>query len=490
MIRASQRAPWLAIAFALLAGCGGYRLVRDGAVQAGAADKIKSKLVAIRGLGFRSPVPVVAVNAAEARGMLEREISHEFEPGELATIGRVYVALGLLPAGTDLEHAFLELYGSQLAGFYDPITRQMVLVNEALRTGFLTRVVETVIRRDLAGEMVLAHELTHALQDQHFGLDTGHADVGEDDAQLAVRAVYEGDATLAGFATVLGKLRPGTAASLARKLERVQEQMARDYPDIPALIRETIVFQYVAGVNFVSWAYKNAGWEGVNALLARPPRSTEQILHPEKYFVHMENPVRVQLGALAPYLRGEWQLAEEATLGEFTIRLLAERYFDRARATEFAAGWDGDRLMALAQGQELALVWLTAWDSDRDATEFFSGWATVLAGRHPGAASKSDTVIHLGGAQPYYLERRGTKVLAIEGPLESDLPALADRIWRRSTFEPNVPWVPIDLAGYSISAPCARPLRGRAPMALGTRSQFGCLASISAPCARGALRPR
>ena len=59
-----------------------------------------------------------------------------------------------------------------------------------------------------------------------------------------------------------------------------QDQMARDYPDIPALIRESVVFQYVAGVNFVSWAYKNAGWEGVNALLARPPRSTEQILHP------------------------------------------------------------------------------------------------------------------------------------------------------------------------------------------------------------------
>jgi len=446
MIRASRRAASLAIALALLGGCSGYRLVRNGAVQASAADKIKAKLVAIRGLAFRSPVPLVAVSATEARGMLEREIRHQFAPGELTTIGRVYVALGLLPAGTDLERAFLDLYSSQLAGFYDPVDRRMVLVNEALRTAFFTRAIENVIRRDLAGEMVLAHELTHALQDQHFGLDTGRADVGEDDAQLAVRAVYEGDATLAGYATVVGWLRPGTAVSLARKLERVQSQMARDYPDVPALIRESIVFQYVAGVNFVSWAYKNAGWEGVNALLARPPRSTEQILHPEKYFVHPENPVRVQIGALAPYLRGEWQLAEEATLGELTIRLLGERFLDRTRAAEVAAGWDGDRLMALAHGQDLALVWLTAWDSERDAIEFFSAWATILASRHSGTASTSDAVISLGGAEPYYLERRGTKVLAIEGQLESDLPALADRIWRRSTFEPNIPWVPIDVA--------------------------------------------
>jgi hypothetical protein len=109
MIQAARRATWLAIALALLSGCSGYRLVRDGAVQTSAADKIKAKLVALRGLGFRSPVPVVAVSATEARGMLEREIRHQFAPGELATIGRVYVALGLLPVGTDLEQAFLDL---------------------------------------------------------------------------------------------------------------------------------------------------------------------------------------------------------------------------------------------------------------------------------------------------------------------------------------------------------------------------------------------
>jgi hypothetical protein len=464
MTRASRHATYLAVVLALAGGCSNYRLIRDGAVQSAPADKIKARLVGQRGLAFRRDVPVVAVSANEARAMLEREVRRQFEPGQLATIGRVYVALGLLPAGTDLEQAFLALYSAQLAGFYDPIDRRMVLVNEALQTGTFTRALETVIRRDLAGELVLAHELTHALQDQHFGLDTGRADVGEDDAQLAVRAVYEGDATLAGFATVFGGLRAGTAVSLARKLEVVPAQLARDYPDVPALIRETIAFQYVAGVNFVSLAYKNAGWEGVNALLAHPPRSTEQVLHPEKYFVKPENPVRVQLGALAPYLRGDWQVAEEATLGEFTIRLLAERYVERARAAEVAAGWDGDRLIALAHGEELALVWLTAWDSERDAGEFFSTWSAIVAARHAGTPTTSDTIVSLRGAAPFYVERRGTKVLTIEGPLEADLPELADRIWRRSAFEPNVPWVPIDIAlsaarasGASSSTPAVSP---------------------------------
>ncbi len=443
---ASRRATAMLLVLVALAGCSGYRLVRNGTVQEGAAEKIKSTLVAIRGLGFRTPVPLIAVNAAEARAMLERELRHQFAPGDLANLGRVYTALGLLPAGVDLEQAFLDLYSSQLAGFYDPVDRRMVLVSDVLMTGFFTRVVEGVIRRDLAGEMVLAHELTHALQDQHFGLSTGRADVGDDDAQLALRAVYEGDATLAGYAAVLGKLRPGTAVSLARKLEEVPSQMERAYPAIPALIRDTVVFQYVAGVNFVSWAYRNAGWEGVNSILARPPRSTEQILHPEKYFVRQENPVRVQIGAMAPYLRGEWGLAEEATLGELTIRLLCERFVERPRAAEVAAGWDGDRLMALTRGDEIALVWLTAWDSERDASEFFASYATILAGRHAGTPRTSPTTISQSGADAYYLEQQGDKVLAIEGALEAELPDLADRIWRRSAFEPNVPWVPIDIA--------------------------------------------
>jgi hypothetical protein len=446
MSRGPRRAAWALVELALVSGCTGHRLVQNGVVQAGAADKIKAKLTSVRGLAFREPVPVSAVSAAEARGMLEREVQHQFDPGELAAIGRVYVALGLLPAGLDLEKAFLDLYSSQVAGFYDPVERRMVLVADAIASGFFTRAIEGIIRRDLAGEMVLAHELTHALQDQHFGLNTGRADVGDDDASLALRAVYEGDATLAGYAAVAGRLRPGGAVSIARKLERVPSQMERAYPEIPALIRDTIVFQYVAGVNFVSWAYKNAGWEGVNAILARPPRSTEQVLHPEKYFVRQENPVRVLVGAMAPYLRGEWQLAEEATLGELTIRLLGERFFERPRAAAIAAGWDGDRLMALSRGEDLVLVWLTSWDGEPDAKEFYEAYATILASRRPGAAESTETTLSLAGAQPYYLERRGDKVLAIEGALEDDLPALADRIWRRSTFEPNVPWVPIDMA--------------------------------------------
>lgn len=139
-----RRAAALAVVLALVSGCGPFRVVRDGAVQPSAAEKIKRKLVRIRGLEFREDVPLVAVDAAAARALLEREVREQFEPGELARIARVYVALGLLPPGTDLERAFVDLFSAQIAGFYDPVDRRMVLVNEALETRGFTRVLETM----------------------------------------------------------------------------------------------------------------------------------------------------------------------------------------------------------------------------------------------------------------------------------------------------------------------------------------------------------
>ncbi len=448
------RALVLVLACTLTAGCASYRLVHGGRVNPGPADRIKAKLVAIRGLTFFHPVPVQAVSTAQARTMLERELRAQYSSEELATLSRIYALLGLVPPGTDLERAYLDLYAQQIVGFYDPIDRQMILIQDVVSPRVTTRILETVLHRDFAGELVLAHELTHALQDQHYGLDFGRNDLGEDDAALARHAVYEGDATLAGYAAVLGRLKPSAAVSLAHKLEGASAELARAYPDIPAAIRETVVFQYVGGVNFVTWAYQRAGWEGVNALLAHPPSSTEQILHPEKYFVHAEYPLSIHVGGLAPYVQSGWQTAENATVGEFLTKILGAQYLERDRAQAMATGWDGDRLLALSHGNDLALVWLTAWDSEGDAAEFLAGYAAILAAKQPGSVAPpaaDATVVTSTGDVPCRLERRGSIVLVVEGPLDADLERAADRIWRHSTFQRTTPWVPIDLAAQAVS---------------------------------------
>ncbi len=444
-----SRAAAVLVAYALAtSGCASYHLIRAGQVNTNAAGRIQAKLVATRGLTFQSPVPLQGVTAAEARTMLERELHAQYSSDELAKLSRVYGTLGLIPPGTDLERAYLDLYGQQIAGFYDPLDRRMVLVEDAITPDLLTRMVEGVLRRDFAGELVLAHELTHALQDQHYGLDVGRNDLGEDDAQLARHAIYEGDATLAGFAVVLGTLKPSAAVSLAGKLEDVPGALARAYPDIPDAVRATVAFQYVAGTNFVSWAYQRAGWDGVNALLAHPPFSTEQILHPEKYFVRAEYPLGVRVGGIAPYLAAGWQVVEEATVGEFTIQVLGNQFLAPERAQTMAAGWGGDRMMALGHGNDLAIVWLSTWDTERDAAEFFAGYGAILAAKHSGAAAATseDTVLASQGSSPYRVERQGTKVLVVEGPLDRDLARVTERVWVHSTYQQTIPAVPVDLA--------------------------------------------
>jgi hypothetical protein len=434
-------------------GCA-YHLLRDGIVNAKAAQRIETKLVATRGLKFTTRVPLQVMTQADARTALERELHAEYSSDDLARLSRVYAAFGLVPKGTDLERAYLDLYGAQIAGFYDPTGSRMVLVEGAITPDGLTRTLGAMLQRDFAGELVLAHELTHALQDQHFGLDVSRNDLGEDDAELARHAVYEGDATLAGFAVVMGSLGRRAALSLAGQLEGVPGALAREYPQIPAAIRETVAFQYVAGVNFVSWAYQRAGWDGVNALLARPPFSTAQILHPEKYYIRAEYPVSVRIGGLGPYLGGGWQTAEDSTVGEFTTRVLAEQFLPRDRAESVAAGWVGDRLMALSRGDDLALVWLTSWESEKEASEFFSGYAAILVAQHPESTvqTSSATVIASQAAFPYRLERQGAQVLAVAGPLDGDLARAAERIWVHSTFQQTMPAVPLDLANVAPAA--------------------------------------
>jgi hypothetical protein len=222
--------------------------------------------------------------------------------------------------------------------------------------------------------------------------------------------------------------------------------MAKTYPDMPAVIRDTLTFQYVSGVNFVSWAYEHADWNGVNALLARPPRSTEQVLHPEKYFQKPEYPLAIRVGAIAPFIgKGNWELAEDTTLGELVIRVLVERFADGDRARAVAAGWDGDRLVALTKDDQIGLVWMTAWDTEADAVEFERAYGEIVQ-RKLGPAPQSEASARPRvGAQPYEVQRRGNRVLSIEGPLQADLAALADEVWRRTSFEPVMPWIPIDV---------------------------------------------
>src|SRR6185503_11908852 len=188
----------------------------------------------------------------------------------------------LLPPNTSLRAAIERLYEAEGAAFYDPRGKRLVISTKPFATPFALRMVGFLAGRDLAGEMVVAHELVHAIQDQNWGVPTDPDPIADaqGDCRLAHRALLEGDATLAGFAQVLGGGPDAKAISaIERELAKLPAELAARYPDVPPALLATLGVQYHAGAVFVGRALRDGGWRAVDALHEDPPTSTEQILH-------------------------------------------------------------------------------------------------------------------------------------------------------------------------------------------------------------------
>ncbi|HJQ83501.1 MAG TPA: hypothetical protein VKA21_05460 [Candidatus Binatia bacterium] len=393
----------------VLAGCASHRVVRHGAVNQDAVDVVRRALPEVRQLAFTAPVPAAALSRAEMGDVMRRELEQTYAPGDLDRLQAVYVRLGLLPSGTDLPRALARLFQQEGAGFYDPRTKRLVIGSDGLAGGIGVAALGFVTGRDLVGELVLAHELTHALQDQHWGLRTTPEPLldGHGDRELARRALLEGDATLAGFEYVArAPLDRRAIGVIERQLRGLPAELDRKYPDVPELLRASLAFQYEAGTAFVGWALGNGGFRLVDAIHADPPESTEQVLHPARYFGHRDRPVAIALDGADRLESGGWTRVVEDTLGELQLRVLARRFFPRERADRVADGWGGDRLRALARGGDFLLLWLTAWDSPADAAEF----ADAAREMYPDAR----------------VEERGERVLVLVGAGEAD----TGPIWR------------------------------------------------------------
>src|SRR3989454_5581141 len=198
-----------------------------------------------------------------------------------------------------------------------------------------------------------------------------------------------------------------------QQLHGIPGELAKKYPDLPELLRASLAFQYDDGTPFGARALAAGGWEAVDRVPLAPPESTEQVLHPPRYYADRDRPITVTLGGTDGLEAAGFTRILEDTLGELLIRVLATRVLPAERAAQVAEGWGGDRLRALARGDDLVLVWLTAWDSPTEAGEF----ADALPGLVPDAR----------------VERRAERVLVLLGPPGLEHAALAGRVWSRTT---------------------------------------------------------
>jgi hypothetical protein len=317
--------------------------------------EIAARVEALRDLRFeRLPRPVEVTGEQARRDGLE-DLDREYPPERLAADEQIYTLLGLIEEHADLRELSGSLFGEGVAGYYDPRDGRLRVV-EGAGTG--NRVLE---------EMVLAHELTHALEDQRFGLDTEPA---TDDRTLARAALHEGTATALMYAYVQERF------SAEETLGGLLASVFQDSGDLPPFLQAQVLFPYIGGERFVSELLRRAGgrWALVDtAYELRPPASTEQILHPAAYFDADEpKPVRLRAGAV---LGRGWTRAHAGTWGELQTRELL------GAASEAAAGWGGDRYELWRSGDRAALIMRWRWDTPRDEAEFADRVRDVLGDR-------------------------------------------------------------------------------------------------------------
>jgi hypothetical protein len=369
----------------------------------------------LRKLAVLRQVRSGAQSRAEIEQMLIRNLNESATPEETAATETMMKKFGLAPADFQLRPFLIKLLTEQVAGYYDPKSQEFYLADWI----------------DLDGQRpVMAHELTHALQDQHFNLRRfEHWPKHDSDAELAAHALVEGDASYLMMQYV--------ARDPARQLAFLKSMMSgganagEQIEKAPRVLREQMLFPYLQGMLWVAQVYKQGGWEAVSAAYKNLPKSTEQVMHAEKYAAN-EVPQKVPVRDVSAALGRGWRMADNDVQGEWGCYILLDEFLQSVDVSKrAAAGWGGDRyaLFVGPRKADVVVVLKTVWDTEPDAREFFDAYVrrtTKRYGVEPAEVAPADRQVWRTREGAVVVEREGGAVVILEGvPDGVDAKALA-----------------------------------------------------------------
>lgn len=409
------------IAFFAVAACGG----RDSASRGPYAREVARAIPTVErqtGLRFKRPPAVQERSRAQVRQFLERDFRRENADSTLAAQEIALQRLGLISDSVNLRRLMLDLLTEQVAGYYDPATDTLYIVQGAPQDQV---------------SVVVTHELVHALQDQYFNLDSLEQLTGDDDRQLAAQAVMEGQATLVMVGGDLASRLPG-GWEMMRQQIRQSQSSAPVFAAAPGIIQELLLFPYLSGAQFVSdFVSRRPGTPPFERL----PASTEQILRSAAYFAPTPDlPTRIALPAPSA-----GTAVYDNVMGEFATRVFVyDQLQDQPLAVRAAAGWDGDRYAVLRfPGGGNGIVWASVWDSPADAAEFYDALRRIVARRYgrvaPVETAPQNLVYTVAGRR---LTVWGGQLGGRPGVVYSDVPSEITRSVldpARITLEPEPP---------------------------------------------------
>jgi hypothetical protein len=336
-----------------------------------AADEVLAQMSKILDLPIKEPLKKTLRSKQEVRDYLIREDKEDKNDAERYADDKTLEAFGLIPKDFPLDSFMLDVLTDQVAGLYDPKAKEFYIADwipaDEQRT-------------------VMSHELTHALEDQSFHIDSWiKAARPNDDAELARDAVSEGSAMAAmvDYEMLDQKVsvRDVPDVTLIIRAGALSE-MDKD-PNLakaPLYIRDELLFPYLAGTGFTQEFLKaHTGWQDLHLIFQNPPVSTQQILHPDLY-LHGVKPEAVTLPEWKGLVPGDWKLLEENTMGEFGVEEILKQLLDENRAELLAPAWKGDRYAVFEDAKTKAhpLVFRLALDNPDDAAHFFGQYSEAL----------------------------------------------------------------------------------------------------------------
>ena len=389
----------------------------------------------IRGLHFVTPVPLRIQTPAQIRAFIATQIDDE----DLLKSKNLYAALGMIPADFNLREELLSVMEEQVAGYYDPKAKRMVIRDDVMNGQSATS--QSMANHGFDEQAtVLVHELIHALQDQHFGgLEAemeAHHDTDESDA---IHSLVEGDATLG----MLGYTLESRGISLPLITSRVPQlrvamagmSLGPDSDKLqraPRIERVSMVAPYLEGMLFCATLFHGSQWQAVDGAHAHPPVSMEQVLHPQKFLEHeLPHAATHSMPNLSQLGYVQIAMDKEDTLGELEMGVyFAQGLPSDTAGQSAAAGWNGDRigLYRNPRAGTFGIVWLTAWDSENDAEEARAAAERVMLLVPENERSES-------GTPTYIVERKHKAVLIVRniegglaGPINRAFEAFATAV--------------------------------------------------------------
>ncbi len=376
-----------------------------------AADEVLAQMSKLLDLPIKEPLKKSLRSKQEIRDYLIKAEKEDKDEVQRDADTKTLEAFGLIPKGFPLDSFMLDVLTDQIAGLYDPKAKEFYIADW--------------IAPD-EQRSVMAHELTHALEDQSYHIDPWiKAARPNDDAELAREAVSEGSAMAAMVDYSLREQKMGVRdlpdVTLLLRSGAVDE-MSKDphLATAPPYIRDDLLFPYLAGTTFSQQFLKaHAGWSDLNILFANPPVSTQQIMHPDLYLAGVK-PEKVVLPDWKKLLPADWKFLEENVMGEFNLDEVLKQFLGQERADKLAEAWRGDRYASFQNQKtnQILLVFLVDLDSVEDASRFCGQYSEALEKKYPSRTQlfrRPNFFQFHADSGGVFLRCSGTQCLTVEG---------------------------------------------------------------------------